>query len=118
MATLEQIERQIFDREGFRVRLVPFANATRFASYAFPVMASNAWRVSEWKTGRLAGYLAQIRSIDVLRGDGTRIRTDLRLGALRDSYFDAYERGTLALAPVPAPPSDNVVHMRPSQRRP
>ena len=118
VATLEQLERQIFEREGFRVKLVPFAPNARFDPYAFPVMASNGWRVSDWKTGRLGAYLAQIRSIVVFRGDGTPVRTDVRLGGLRDSYFAAYERGELE---TPAPKAtrrrgqvggDNVVEMR------
>ena len=124
MATLEQVERQIFEREGFRVTLEPFAKNARYAPYAYPVMASNAWRVSEWKTQRLAPYLVQIRSARVFRGDGSPLRTDLKLGSLRDSYFDAYERerdatGVAAAPPAPPPDaaSDNVVPIRPSRRR-
>lgn len=90
MPSLAQLQEQIFQREGFRVEFVPLNVKTRtFPAYEFEVMASNKWRVSDWRMHRLEAYVPLMRSLAVLRGDGTAVKTDMRLGNLRDSYFDA-----------------------------
>ena len=90
MASLKQVEQQIFAREGFRVELAPLdPKAKSFPPYEFAVMATNKWRVSDWKTQRLAQYVTLLRGVTVLRGDGKPVKTDLRIGHLRDTYFDA-----------------------------
>ena len=99
MPTIGQLEEQMYVLEGFRVRLTPFdAKRKSFPSYDFRVMAPQRWRISEWKTIRLAGYVALLRDATPLRGDGTPVRRDLQLGHLRDSYYET-EYGDLAASP-------------------
>jgi hypothetical protein len=96
MPTVVQVEEQIYACEGFRVRLTPLKpSAKLLPAYDFLVMAPQSWRISEWKTVRLRGYLTVVRSVLVLRGDESPVKTDLRLGNLRDSYYQA-KYGTLA----------------------
>jgi hypothetical protein len=96
MPTVVQVEEQIYACEGFRVRLTPLKPGMKMLpAYDFLVMAPQIWRVSDWKTVRLRGYLTVVRSVLVLRGDGSPLKTDLRLGNLRDSYYQA-KYGTLA----------------------
>ncbi len=96
MPTVVQVEEQIYACEGFRVRLTPLKpGAKMLPAYDFLVMAPQNWRVSEWKTVRLRGYLTVVRSVIVLRGDESPLKTDLRLGNLRDTYYQA-KYGTLA----------------------
>lgn len=100
MPTVKALEEQIFAREGFRVRLAPIdPKLKNVAAYAFEYMGSNKWRLSDWKRERLAQYFAAFRGIEVFRGDGTPVKSDMRLGNLRDSYFDAH------YTEKPAPPS-------------
>ena len=90
MATVASLKEQIFEREGFRVAFerLDTANAT-LPDYDYPVMAPNAWRVSDWKTVRLAAYIPFFKNVTVYRGDGTPLRSDVRLGHLRDGYYAA-----------------------------
>jgi hypothetical protein len=88
--SIAQVEEQILVIEGFRVKLVPLVVKTKsFPSYDFTAMAPQRWRVSDWKTARLAAYLAVVKSATVLRGDGTPVKSDLQLGSIRDSYYEA-----------------------------
>jgi hypothetical protein len=86
--TIAQVEEQILVVEGFRVRLTPLLAKTKsFPSYEYLVMAPQRWRISDWKAARLGAYLTVIRSIVILRGDGSPVKPDLQLGNLRDSYY-------------------------------
>ena len=99
MPTIGQLEEQMYVLEGFRVRLTPLDPKRKsFPSYDFRVMAPQRWRISEWKTIRLAGYVALLRDATPLRGDGAPVKRDLQLGNLRDSYYEA-EYGTTTTAP-------------------
>ena len=92
MATKRQVERAILEREGFRVEfvLVP-GKLEALPPYDYPVMAPQQWKVSYWKSARLERYRVHIKSATVYRGNGTPIDRDLRLGNLRDTYYeDAY----------------------------
>jgi hypothetical protein len=94
--TLNDVQEQIFQREGFRVAFVPFAGSDHpLPAYDYPVMAPNGWRVSDWRRIRLAPYVVSFRDVHVYRGDGQRIASDVKLGHLRDTYYAA-EYGTLA----------------------
>jgi hypothetical protein len=94
--TLAQVEEQILVVEGFRVRLTPLIAKTKsFPSYDFMVMAPQRWRLSDWKAARLAAYLTSIRSVVILRGDGSPAKGDVQLGSVRDSYY-ANQYGTTA----------------------
>jgi len=102
MATIAQVERQIFEREGFRVRLAPLNEKTKtIPPYEFAAMAPQRWRVSDWKMQRLARYVTFLRGATVLRGDGRDIGRDMQLGNLRDTYYEA-EYG-----PLRAPESED-----------
>jgi hypothetical protein len=90
MATIAAVEKQIREREGFRVRLTPLGEKTKsIPDYAFSVMAPQRWKISDWKTRRLAGYVTLLRDVTVYRGDGEVVRRDMQLGNLRDSYYEA-----------------------------
>jgi hypothetical protein len=99
MPSLEAVERQIWEREGFRVKLVPLTAKVRsIPAYDFAVMAPQRWKISQWKNERLSQYVALLRDLTVFRGNGDAVRTDVQLGNLRDTYYQA-EYGTLTLKP-------------------
>jgi hypothetical protein len=90
MPTVAQVEEQIYACEGFRVRFTPLKPGTKvIPSYDFLVMAPQRWRLSDWKTVRLRGYVSLMREVVVLRGDDKPEKTDLHLGNLRDTYYRA-----------------------------
>jgi hypothetical protein len=94
--TLNELQEQIFQREGFRVSFVPLgASDHPLQPYDYPVMAPNGWRVSDWRRVRLAPYVVSFRDVFVYRGDGERIVSDVKLGHLRDTYYAA-QYGTLS----------------------
>lgn len=96
MPTLVQLEEQIYACEGFRVQLKPLkASEKKFPSYDFLVMAPQKWRISDWKTVRLRAFVTSIREITVLRGDGKQAKSNIQLGSLRDTYYQA-KYGSLA----------------------
>lgn len=100
MATIGAVEKQIHEREGFRVSLKPLSEKTKsIPDYTYPVMAPQHWKLSDWKTERLADYIPHIREITVYRGDGEPVRRDMQLGNLRDSYYEA-EYGKLTTKPT------------------
>ncbi len=90
MPSIAQVEEQILVIEGFRVKLEPLVAKTKsFPSYDFTAMAPQRWRVTDWKMARLGAYLALVKSATVMRGDGTAVKSDLQLGTIRDSYYEA-----------------------------
>ena len=99
MATIAAVEKQIQEREGFRVRLTPLNEKTKsIPDYHYTVMAPQRWKISEWKTERLGEYISLIRELTIFRGDGEPVKRDMQLGNLRDSYYQA-EYGTLTKKP-------------------
>lgn len=91
MATIKQIEDAIFNREGFRVKLTPLAaKPGALPPYDYEYMASNKWKLTDWRMSRLARYIPYLRSVEVFRGDGTRTVSDMRLDNLRESYFKEF----------------------------
>ncbi|MBV9056722.1 MAG: hypothetical protein JO351_08805 [Candidatus Eremiobacteraeota bacterium] len=90
MATASQVEKAIFEREGFRVKFELFeGKRSPLPPYDYPVMAPQRWKVSDWKNARLEAYRMQIKGATIYRGDGTPIPRDLQLGNLRDTYYAA-----------------------------
>jgi len=90
MASKAQVEKAIFEREGFRVELELFEDKRRaLPAYEYGVMAPHRWKVSDWKNARLTEYVLVVKGITVYRGDGTPIPRDLQLGNLRDTYYQA-----------------------------
>jgi hypothetical protein len=111
MATIAAVEKQIQQREGFRVRLTPFNDKVKqVPDYAFTVMAPQKWKISEWKNERLADYITLVRDITIFRGNGDAVRADVQLGGLRDSYYQA-EYGVLTTKP------NNVVRLDSKRNR-
>lgn len=89
MASIKQVEDAIFNREGFRVKLTPLNEKTgSLPAYDYEYMCSNKWKLTEWRMSRLARYIPYLRSADILRPDGSRTVSDLRIGNLRDAYFN------------------------------
>jgi hypothetical protein len=90
MATKAQVEKAIFECEGFRVALELFDRKRQtLPPYDYSVMAPQRWKVSDWKNARLAEYRLLVKSATVYRGDGTPIPRDVQLGNLRDTYYEA-----------------------------
>ena len=93
MATIKQVEDAIFNREGFRVKLTPLnGKAGSLPPYDYEYMASNKWKLTEWRMSRLARYIPHLRAVEILRPDGSRTVSDLRIGNLRDAYFNEFCR--------------------------
>jgi hypothetical protein len=93
--TLTELQNQIAAVEGFRVWFSRLGSANLpIEPYPYDVMAPSKWRISDWKRVRLARYVALFRSVEVYRGDDTIVKSDIRLVALRDSYYAA-KYGTL-----------------------
>jgi hypothetical protein len=90
MATFAAVEKQIQEREGFRVKLTPLNGSVKsLPAYEFTVMAPQRWKLSEWKNERLSQYVALVRAVTVYRGNGAIVKLDVQLGNLRDSYYQA-----------------------------
>lgn len=90
MASKEQVQKAIFEREGFRVELELFDRKNRtLPPYEYSVMAPQHWKVSDWKNRRLGAYVLLVKAIAVFRGDGSPVTRDLQLGNLRDTYYEA-----------------------------
>lgn len=93
MASKAQVEDAIFEREGFRVELELFDDKRRaLPPYDYPVMAPQRWKISDWKNARLNAYRLLVKGVTIYRGDGNHVTRDLRLGNLRDTYYEhAYQ---------------------------
>ena len=90
MASKGQVEKAIFELEGFRVELELFeGKRPPLPPYEYDVMAPQRWKVSDWKNARLAEYVLLVKGITIYLGDGTAIPRDLQLGNLRDTYYQA-----------------------------
>lgn len=90
MATKDQVQKAIFEREGFRIEFEFFDEKRRaLPPYDYPVMAPQRWKVSDWKNARLSEYRLLVKGATIYRGDGTPIPRDLQLGNLRDTYYQA-----------------------------
>jgi hypothetical protein len=98
MASLKHIEDAIFEKEGFRVKLTPLdgKKASALPPYDYQYMASNKWKLTDWRMVRMARYIPFLRSVDVFRGDGTKTVSDMRLGNLRDTYFAEFCQDEIA----------------------
>jgi hypothetical protein len=92
VATKAQIEKAIFEREGFRVELQLFdGKRPSLPAYDYPVMAPQRWKVSDWKNARLEAYRLLVKGVTIYRGGSEPITRDMQLGNLRDTYYeDAY----------------------------
>jgi hypothetical protein len=108
--SITELQEQIFQREGFRVSFERFGAAdAELPPYEYPVMAPQGWKVSDWQRVRLGPYVLLFRGLTVYRGDDTPLPRDVKLGHLRDSYYQATYGTLSADAPDDAP--DNVVQL-------
>ena len=111
--TVTQLQEQIFAREGFRVSFERLgASDAELSPYDFPVMAPQSWNVADWKRRRLGAYVLVFRGVTVYRGDDTPLKGDVKLGRLRDTYYEA-AYGTLSAEDPP----DNVVGIEPQRAK-
>ena len=116
--TITELQEQIFAREGFRVSFERLGAAKDdLPPYAFPVMAPQGWKVSDWQRMRLGAYVLLFRGVKVYRGDGEPIARDVKLGHLRDTYYEA-EFGTLSAEAPSAAVPDNVVGIETASGKP
>jgi hypothetical protein len=92
VATKAQIEKAIFEREGFLVELHLFdGKRPSLPPYDFPVMAPQRWKVFDWKNARLEAYRLLVKDVTIYGGVSEPITRDMQLGNLRDTYYeDAY----------------------------
>ncbi len=94
MATIQQVERRIFDVEGFEVRLRHGRDRRDVRSdkgsikqYRFKRALKHSKSVKEWRDGRFAEtYMGFV--VDVLHSDGRVAHGRTLLGTVRDSYLD------------------------------
>jgi hypothetical protein len=90
VATKLQVEKAIFEREGFRVELELFdGKRAALPPYDYAVMAPQRWKVSDWKNARLEAYRLLAKGVTIYRGDGNPVTRDVQLGNLRDTYYEA-----------------------------
>jgi hypothetical protein len=90
MATIAAVEKQISEREGFRVQRTPLTAKVRsLPDYDYSVMAPQRRKISGWKNERLSQYVELLKGVTVYRGDGEMVLRDLQLGKLRDTYYEA-----------------------------
>ena len=92
MASIKHVEDQIFAKEGFRVKLTPLVDKKSISlpEYDYEYMASNKWKLTDWRMVRMQRYIPFVKGVDVFRGDGSKTASDMRLGNLRDTYFAAF----------------------------
>ena len=92
MAKVKNVEKKIWDVEGFDVVLKYNGKDLRGDKAGLPQFENNrasksAWTVSEWKIKRFQkqypGY-----EVEILDGDGNEVRGNMTLGNVRDSYDD------------------------------
>ena len=91
MARVRNVEKRIFDIEGFEVRIRNINGRALSRNGELPMytfyerMAPNKWRVQEWKDNRFNRDYPGHR-VDVLDGTGRAARGQTTLGTVRDSY--------------------------------
>jgi hypothetical protein len=89
MPTIRQLEETIFSKEGFRVTLEQLPGASKnLPPYEVDYPAYNRWKVHDWQAARMQRYIPFLKSVNVLRPDGTRAASTARIGNLRNAYFE------------------------------
>jgi hypothetical protein len=89
MATIRQLEESIFSKEGFRVTLEPLPGASKnLPPYEVEYPAYNRWKVHDWQAVRMQKYIPFLKSVSVLRPNGSRAPSTARIGNLRNAYFE------------------------------
>jgi hypothetical protein len=95
MAKVKNVEKKIWDIEGFDVRIKFNGRDLRSDKQGLPQYNSkkasrNNWTVTEWKKKKFfllyPGY-----DVDVLDGDGNVVTGQTTLASVRDSYLEDEE---------------------------
>jgi hypothetical protein len=117
VATKAQVEKAIFEREGFRAELELFGEKRQaLPPYDFSEMAPQRWKVSDWKNARLDAYRLLAKGVRIYQGDGTSVARDLQLGKLRDTYYEA-AHGSLEPPSSDAEKAASVIQLRPRRHQ-
>lgn len=94
MTKVKNIEKKIYDVEGFEVVIKHDGKDVRGDSnlpnqYKAQKMSKNSFSVREWKDkfkSQYAGY-----DVDVLKADGSKASGQTKLSTVRDTYLDDAE---------------------------
>ena len=94
MAKIKNIEKKIWDIEGFDVRILHYDGRDARGdlsglpnSYAYERAAKNDMTVESWKSIRFKPVYPGF-DIDVQDGDGNSVQGNTKLGTVRDSYCE------------------------------
>lgn len=96
MPRVLSVEKQIWDVEGFAVRILHLSgkdvrgDRMGMPAYPFRSPAKNDASVEQWKESRFRQAYPGFR-VEVLDCDGDAAHGNTRLGTVRDSYFDEEE---------------------------
>ena len=87
MASVKQVQEQIYDREAFRVEIRDREGQPRprLADYDFERAARGAFSVEEWKAKRFHVLYPEC-DVSMLRGDGRSATNRMTLARLRSEY--------------------------------
>ena len=94
MAKVKNVEKQIWDTEGFDVvirhkdgRDVHGAKTGLRLYNEFERAAKNDWTVADWRESRFSARYPEF-DVAVLDGDGNEVHGLTKLGSVRDTYSD------------------------------
>jgi hypothetical protein len=94
VATIKQVEKRIYDVEGFEVRIRHGRDSRDVRSdkanvkqYGFKRALKNSKHVKEWRDGRFARTYPGF-AVDVLVVNGAPVHGRTKLGTVRDGYLD------------------------------
>lgn len=94
MATIKQVEKRIFDVEGFKVRIRHGRDSRDVRSdkgsvkqYGYRRALKHSKRVTDWRDGRFARTYPGF-GVDVLDAEGRAAHGRTLLGTVRDSYLE------------------------------
>lgn len=93
MALVKNVEKRIFDIEGFEVRIRDANGRALNRNSQIPMypnyerQSQNNWRVSEWKEKKFNITYPRLK-VDVLDGQGNVARGMRILGRVRDTYSE------------------------------
>jgi hypothetical protein len=93
MPLVKNVEKRIWDREGFDVRIKDRSNRDirsdmkGLPMYPFKIAATNNTTVYKWKHNRFYKNYHGYR-VDVLDGNGDSCSGNTKLETVRDSYYE------------------------------
>lgn len=93
MPMVKNVEKKIWDVEGFAVCILhPDGRDVRgdkqkLPQYPFERAAKNDWTVEAWKESRFRPHYPGF-DVLVLDADGERCQGNMKLGTVRDTYFE------------------------------